>query len=84
MSVRRESRSKKELTLITTGEGAEGATGPLKKNEERQNLKDKEQPKKTIEIEAKSPGLQIYIVESRPFSNQISYELLVTGIRAGN
>ena len=36
------------------------------------------------EIEAKALGLQIYNAESQPFPRQVTYEMLMEVIKAGN
>ena len=73
-------------TLSTDKEGAEGATA-TRVGEVKKVSKDREkevQTKKVTEIDAKALGLQIFTAESLPFPRQVTYEMLMEGIKAGN
>ena len=67
-------------------EEMEGASS-RKPSEEKVTVKEREresQVKKTTEIEGKTLGLQIITAESRPFPKQVTYEMIMERIKAGD
>ena len=72
------SHSIQELYVLSSRVETEGVTA-LKGEEEsgRSKEKDKDQPKKKTDIEAKTVGLQIFAPESKPFPRQVSYKVLL-------
>ena len=80
-------RSMEELAMpLPEREEVEGATA-LKVGEGKVTTKDREkepQLKKAAEIYGKTLGLQVMAAESKPFTKQITYEMLMEGIKDGD